>query len=121
MRVGLRLPEGAGGRVLITDADGEEIGHIDAAVNGERLEVRWIEVDVSRRRWGLGMDAVRAIETEAVRRWGVRSARAEVPLGTGLALYFWLRLGYRPLGVQTEKQPDNERMLMVRELKGKAA
>jgi hypothetical protein len=35
--------------------------------------------------------------------------RAAVPLDVGLALYFWLRLGYRPVAT-------NDRLWMIREL-----
>jgi hypothetical protein len=114
MRVGLRLPDDAGGRVLITDADGQEIGHIEAAVDGRRLDVRWVEVEVGRRRWGLGMDAVRLLEEEVSRRWKVGEVRAVVPVEVGLGLYFWLRLGYRP---EEPVRCEGDAMAMVRELK----
>jgi GNAT superfamily N-acetyltransferase len=48
------------------------------------------------RRRGLGADAVQLFEEAVARRYGVRHFRAGVNAGNGLALYFWLRLGYRP-------------------------
>jgi hypothetical protein len=101
------------------DADGVEIGHIDTALEDGWLEVRWIELEAGRRRWGLGMDAVRALEVEAAERWGVREVRAHVPMGVGLALYFWLRLGYRP---EDPVRTDGDAFVMVRglaEVRGK--
>ena len=112
MRVALALDDDS--RAAITDIAGEEIGFVGFAIDGEWLEVGWIEVKEDRRRWGLGMDAVRLLEDEAARRWGVHEARAEVPVGVGLALYFWLRLGYRPAEPVRE---DADTMSMVRELK----
>ena len=48
-----------------------------------------------RRGFGLGSEAVRALEGLAVAA-GARCFRALVPESLGLAFYFWLRLGYRP-------------------------
>ena len=111
-RVGLTLDDES--RAAIRDLAGEEIGFIDFARDREQLAVRWIELDEGRRRWGLGMDAVRLMEAEASRRWGVREARAEVPISVGLALYFWLRLGYRPA---EPVRDELDTMSMVRDLK----
>ena len=56
------------------------------------------------RRRGLGADAVQLFEEAVARRYGVRHFRAGVDAGNGLALYFWLRLGYRPLGWAADEQ-----------------
>jgi hypothetical protein len=58
------------------------------------------------------------LEAEAVERWGVRGVRANVPRDVGLALYFWLRLGYRPEGISDRESGSGRRdtMGMVREL-----
>jgi len=48
-----------------------------------------------RRGFGLGSEAVRALE-ERLTAAGVRCFRALVPESLGLAFYFWLRLGYKP-------------------------
>jgi GNAT superfamily N-acetyltransferase len=122
MRVGLRLADDVvGSQAEITDRAGQGVGHVRYSVNHRVLQVEWIEVNAEHRRWGLGMDAVRLLEAQAVERWGVREARARVPVGAGLALYFWLRLGYRPAGVEAGDVPDNDAMVMVRELKERAA
>jgi GNAT superfamily N-acetyltransferase len=87
------------GRVLVFNGSGEEIGWIEAAESGGWLEIGWIELAAEQRGWGHGSEAVRLIEERAAER-DVRRARALVPVGNGLALYFWLRLGYRPEGAQ---------------------
>jgi hypothetical protein len=110
MRVALDVVSDSRATILVGES---EIGRIEFAVEHGRMDVGWIEVEASRRRWGLGMDTVRALEVEAVRRWSVRSARAEVPLGVGLALYFWLRLGYRP---EEPVRSDGDAFVMVRGL-----
>ena len=90
MRTG--LGDATGDRRAIVDADGEEIGYLESAVRDGWLEVRWIELAEGRRGWGHGSEAVRLLEAQA----GVSQVRVGVPVGNGLALYFWLRLGYRP-------------------------
>ena len=47
-------------------------------------------------RRGHGQQAVAAAEAE-FRALGVRTAYAPAPAAHGIALYFWLRLGYHPL------------------------
>jgi hypothetical protein len=54
-------------------------------------------------------------EEEAVRRWGVRQFRAYVDARQGLALYLWLRLGYRQLDVLRDEQ-GNETIAMIRDV-----
>jgi GNAT superfamily N-acetyltransferase len=58
-----------------------------------------VTVDPSRRYAGLGAELVVAVETLLRDRWGVVESLAPVPAGRGLAVYFWLRLGYRPLTI----------------------
>jgi ribosomal protein S18 acetylase RimI-like enzyme len=118
MRVALPLADWNESRVAITDPTGEEIGFIDCSVRDGWLDVRWIELAVEHRRRGLGAEAVQLLEAEAAERWGVRGVRANVPRDVGLALYFWLRLGYRPEGISDRESGSGRRdtMGMVREL-----
>ncbi len=60
-----------------------------------------------RRGFGLGSEAVRAME-RSTEVQGCRLFRALVPVSMGLAFYFWLRLGYRPDRV------EGQRMAMIR-------
>jgi ribosomal protein S18 acetylase RimI-like enzyme len=112
MRVRLR-DEGDTAGFVITDLRGENVGFIDCSAMDGWLDVRWIELAAEHRRRGLGAEAVRLLEAEAVRRWGVKRVRAHVPRDVGLALYFWLRLGYRP---EVPAVGDGDTMAMVREL-----
>lgn len=47
-------------------------------------------------RRGAGMEAARLLES-VVRRAGARRLYAPAPEVHGIAMYFWIRLGYRPL------------------------
>ena len=118
MRIRLRISEGNDSdRVIISDRDGEEIGFIDCLLSDGVVDVRWIELAVQRRRWGLGAEAVRLLEAEAAARWGARGIRAQVPVDVGPALYFWLRLGYRPeVGGMSKVGGEVGRMAVVRGL-----
>jgi ribosomal protein S18 acetylase RimI-like enzyme len=112
MRTGLGNTNGD--RRSIVAAKGEEIGFIEVASEGQRLDVLWIELEAGHRGWGHGSEAVRLLEVEAARR-GATSARAEVPVGNGLALYFWLRSGYRP-DERAAGAAVGDRLTMVREI-----
>jgi GNAT superfamily N-acetyltransferase len=54
--------------------------------------IDWLELAPDQRGWGYGSDAIRLLEA---RQKNV-AFLAEVDPLNGLALYFWLRLGYRP-------------------------
>lgn len=86
-----------GGEVVVIARrdDSSAIGVIDYQ-EGEPaagwLTVRFIALAKQHRGWGYGSEAVRLLEEmSAAERF-----RADVDAGNGLALYFWLRLGYRP-------------------------
>lgn len=109
-----------GGLLVITRA-GEDrpIGLLDYRIGTPEqgwAMVGCLTLAAGARRWGLGIDALRLFEEEAVRRWNLRGFRANVDVRHGLALYFWLRLGYRPLGVAVDSQ-GNKVMQMVREIR----
>ena len=60
--------------------------------------VRFLAVDPSQRRLGLGGRVALALEERL--RGPAEKIYVTVPSDIGLALYFWLRLGYRPLTQQ---------------------
>lgn len=93
----VREHEGA----LVSDTDGAPLGmavvfrdwpgHHDATI-------AFLTVEPARRFRGLGGEA--GIELERhLRRCGYERVYAPVPEGRGLAVYFWLRLGFRPLTI----------------------
>ena len=69
------------------------------------LCVGFVAVEPPLRGLGFGSEAVRLLEEEALRRGLARRFCAEVPLGNGTGLYFWLRLGYRPVGPGEDHWP----------------
>jgi GNAT superfamily N-acetyltransferase len=94
--------------VLCIDEDGPQ-GIIEYAVEvplSGAAQVGFIAVDPSRRRLGIGGRAALALERRLKRSVG--RIYVAVPARIGIALYFWLRLGYRPL-TQAEwpVQPDD--------------
>jgi GNAT superfamily N-acetyltransferase len=94
--------------LLISDRAGEALGLIvllsDRPEPGD-VSLPLVAVAPQRRFSGLGGEAVLAVEREARTRWGVQRCFAPVPDGRGLAVYFWLRLGYRPLTTQQAPWP----------------
>jgi hypothetical protein len=86
--------------VLISDRTGQALGLIvllaDRPEQGA-ISFPLVAVAPQRRFSGLGGEAVLAVEREVRARWGAQRCYAPVPDGRGLAVYFWLRLGYRPL------------------------
>jgi hypothetical protein len=59
--------------------------------------IPFLGIEPARRFRGLGGEAGLALERHLRLRSGVRRVLAPVPDGRGLAVYFWLRLGFRPL------------------------
>jgi GNAT superfamily N-acetyltransferase len=92
-----REAEGLNPQLLCIDADGPQ-GIIEYAVDEpvpDAAHVRFLAVDPSRRRLGIGGRAALALERRLKR--SVERVYVAVPARIGIALYFWLRLGYRPL------------------------
>jgi GNAT superfamily N-acetyltransferase len=88
--------------VLISDAEGAPIGvallRPETPAPGDAT-IAFLAVQPERRYRGLGGEAGLAVERLARERLRVRRVYAGIPEGRGLAVYFWLRLGYRPLSV----------------------
>ena len=85
--------------VVISDRTGVPIGLIVVLHDRPRpgdVSLPLVAVAPGRRFNGLGGEAALAVERR-LRRRGVARVYAPVPDGRGLAVYFWLRLGYRPL------------------------
>jgi hypothetical protein len=89
-----------GAAVLISDHDATPIGAAVVLLDtpGRRdASIPFIGIDPQRRFRGLGGEAGLALERHLRRRFAIERVYAPVPDGRGLAVYFWLRQGYRPL------------------------
>lgn len=76
----------------------------------DAVEIDFLAIEPALRGWGYGSEAVRLLEKHSLREGLGNSFQAKVPAHNGLNLYFWLRLGYRP--VRTEGKSG--RILMLR-------
>ena len=86
-------------RVISLVWDGQAIGFVEYRAGhpaNDWLTIEDIELEKGYRGWGYGSEAVRLLEEMAVERGLGARFRADVDVKNGLALYFWLRLGYRP-------------------------
>ena len=92
--------------------DGETVG----ALSGKLVRLNdssatpaaiwtWLAVDARWRAYGYGGAAVPLFE-QAVRRLGADTVLAPLPPDNGVALYFWLRLGYTPQRSVAVSAPD---------------
>jgi hypothetical protein len=54
-------------------------------------------IDPTRRYRGLGGEAALALERHLRKRFDIEKVYAPIPDWRGLAVYFWLRQGYRPV------------------------
>ena len=80
------------------------VGACAARVEEDALLWTWLAVEAEWRGYGYGGAAVPIVE-RAARRLGATSGRALVPATNGISLYFWLRLGYRPLAGLDRPKP----------------
>jgi hypothetical protein len=93
--------------VLISDATGDAIGLavVQTDVPGAGCaSVPLIAIEPSRRFRGLGGEGGIALDAQ-MRAAGFEKVYAPVPDGRGLAVYFWLRLGFRPLRLDEAPGP----------------
>jgi len=74
----------------------DPIGACAARIENDSLVWTWLAIGADWRALGLGGAAVPIVERAAA-KLGCRSGRVLVPANNGIGLYFWLRLGYRPL------------------------
>ena len=72
------------------------VGALSARLQRDQLVWGWLALDPDWRARGLAAAAVPLVERAAARA-GAKRACVRVSAANGVALYFWLRLGYRPL------------------------
>ena len=92
-----RLDSGdAGYWIRAETAEGEKIvGALSGRLGGELAVWTWLAVDARWRHYGFGGAAVPLFERTA-RELGAGHVLVPLPADNGVALYFWLRLGYVP-------------------------
>jgi len=90
--------ESDGGLAVVSVLHGLPVGTmaVEAAAD-DALFVRSLCIEVEHRGYGAGSEAV-LLFNEACRAAGVKLVRTWAPPDRGLAVYFWIRMGYRPLG-----------------------
>lgn len=114
----------SGGGALVSDAGGAAIGvaalRCDAPMTGSAA-ITFLAINPERRFRGLGGEAGLALERH-LRSLGFAKVYAPVPEGRGLAAYFWLRQGFRPLLMEESPAPlvglDGRAMLGIWMLSG---
>ncbi|HEY7295137.1 MAG TPA: GNAT family N-acetyltransferase [Dehalococcoidia bacterium] len=107
-----------GRRALLIELDAQPVGFLTYQLDGVQCTIGELAVRPELRNLGYGSEAVLALERQAAAA-GARSSVALVPILNGLAIYFWLRIGYRPRYPAPERIPGLT--LMVRELVAQAA
>jgi hypothetical protein len=80
----------------IITRSGEPVGTIVWSSEGPRATIRLVALDPVHTRRGTGMQAAAMLEQQLQRR-GVRAIDAAASEAHGISIYFWIRLGYRPL------------------------
>ncbi len=77
--------------------DGTRVGSVRLEVEGNVVTLRALCIDEPLRGRGLGSDAARALVRGLEANEDVHLARAWAPPDRGLAVYFWFRMGLRPV------------------------
>ncbi len=109
-RIDDRLADGDHGWWIL--GDGEPVGALCGRAARLRREPgaraliwTWLAIDARWRAYGYGGAAVPLLETAAL-EVGASLALTPLPADNGVALYFWLRLGYTPIRAVDLAQAD---------------
>lgn len=97
-RVRLEAASGEGEYAVLRAVGGERVGRVVLEEEGDSLVVRELVIDAGHRGFGAGSGAAALVReaAEGDGRW--RVLRACAPAEAGLAVYFWMRMGLRPVG-----------------------
>lgn len=90
------LGDGSDAVVHVFQRDGADAGIIVHRTEGERAVIELVAAAPGQARRGAGMAAAVLLEDQLA-RGGVRTLYAPVAETHGISMYFWMRLGYRPL------------------------
>jgi len=93
-RVRIEAADGDGGYAIVRLADDVAVGQLRLEVEADQLTVCSLCIEVAYRGYGCGSEAgwllVQASESRG-------RLRAWAPPDRGLAVYYWIRMGLRPL------------------------
>ena len=92
-----RLERAGGGLEVARLSDGERVGTMQVEHADGSLFVRALCIDEAHRSYGAGSESA-LLFNRACDAAGVAVVRTWAPPDRGLAVYFWIRMGYRPLG-----------------------
>ncbi|MGB2694461.1 MAG: GNAT family N-acetyltransferase [Dehalococcoidia bacterium] len=114
------LQAAIGGDGVLAVVEGDCAGLLAYDVRAPKrnaARVRFLAIDPTQRRLGIGGRAALALEERLAGSFA--RVYVTVPARLGLALYFWLRLGYRPLTKDAwpAEPEDVPSVWMVRELR----
>jgi hypothetical protein len=104
------LPYAVQGRAVLIRRQGIDVGVVAAGLataGPGTVEFRFIGIDPAERFRGLGGEAALGLERFLQGRAPGQTFLAAVPEQRGLAVYFWLRLGYRQLVRAGAHRPVN--------------
>jgi GNAT superfamily N-acetyltransferase len=97
---------------------GAPIGHLRWRLGWPEPGLAMVEeVEIAPQEQGLGYGSEAVLQLEGLlKERGVKGLAAALDLADGLGLFFWLRLGYRPMAAG--QRPADGRFWMVRILPG---
>ncbi len=81
--------------VIVRRESGQRVGSLRVELDGDALVIRSLEIEPTLRWYGLGSEAAGLVREAAERE--SCTLRAFTPGDNGLAVYFWIRMGLRPL------------------------
>lgn len=93
-----RLERGSHGELAVVRlADAERVGTMRVESSSEGLLIRALCIAEEHRSYGAGSEAA-LLFNRVCEAAGVALVRTWAPPDRGLAVYFWIRMGFRPLG-----------------------
>jgi GNAT superfamily N-acetyltransferase len=91
-----RLEHGAAGSVAVFRTSDEQcVGEARVKRRGATLVIESVCIDASERGFGAGSESV-VLLAQAARAAGCSAMESWAPASLGLAVYFWMRMGFRP-------------------------
>lgn len=95
-RVRVVAPGGDAEAHILRTSDGNDVGAVALRRDGDGVFIEALCIDEAFRGYGLGSETARLV-IDAVIGAGFGHVRAWAPPNLGLAVYFWFRMGLRPV------------------------